>query len=114
MRLFVNRAKDAGTGLWRFDGNVVDGAVNGSASSTVQSALGSSWWDRWIVDGLVRFVGGFIKNVQLARPPDPDRIYAELCAGDDSRRFDFYWLRLVGKPLGIRMRFGMDSFVSIS
>src|SRR6185295_2158429 len=29
--LFVNRAKDLGRGLWRFDGKVVDGAVNGSA-----------------------------------------------------------------------------------
>jgi NADH-quinone oxidoreductase subunit L len=60
--LFVNRAKDLGRGLWRFDGKVVDGAVNGSALGTVQSALGSSWWDRWIVDGLVRFVGGFVKT----------------------------------------------------
>jgi NADH-quinone oxidoreductase subunit L len=60
--LFVHRAKDLGRGLWRFDGNVVDGAVNGTAFSTVKSALGSGWWDRWIVDGLVRFVGGFVKT----------------------------------------------------
>ena len=60
--LFVNRSKDAGKGLWRFDSKVVDGVVNGSALATVQSATGSSWWDRWIVDGLVRFVGGFIKT----------------------------------------------------
>jgi NADH-quinone oxidoreductase subunit L len=60
--LFVNRAKDLGTGLWKFDSTVVDGVVNGAASSTVQSALGSSWWDRWIVDGLVRFVGGFLRT----------------------------------------------------
>ena len=61
--LFVNRAKDAGTGLWKFDAKVVDGLVNGSAGGTVLSALGSGWWDRWIVDGLVRFVGGFIKTL---------------------------------------------------
>ena len=60
--LFVNRAKDAGRSLWRFDSKVVDGAVNGSAWGTVEGALGSGWWDRWIVDGLVRFVGGFIKT----------------------------------------------------
>ncbi len=52
----------SGDGLWRFDAKVVDGVVNGSASSTVKSALGSGWWDRWIVDGLVRFVGGFVKT----------------------------------------------------
>ena len=28
----------------------------------MKSALGSGWWDRWIVDGLVRFVGGFVKT----------------------------------------------------
>jgi len=61
--LFVNRAKDLGTGLWSFDGAVVDGVVNGAASGTVQSAVGSSWWDRWIVDGLVRFVGGFLRTM---------------------------------------------------
>jgi NADH-quinone oxidoreductase subunit L len=61
--LFVNRSKDAGLGLWRFDAKVVDGAVNGSAWATVKSALGSGWWDRWIVDGLVRFAGGFIKTL---------------------------------------------------
>jgi NADH-quinone oxidoreductase subunit L len=61
--LFVNRAKDAGVALWKFDGKVIDGVVNGSAWTTVESALGSSWWDRWIVDGLVKFVGGFIKTL---------------------------------------------------
>jgi NADH-quinone oxidoreductase subunit L len=61
--LFVNRAKGAGVNLWKFDAQVVDGVVNGSALGTVKSAVGSSWWDRWIVDGLVRFLGGFIKTV---------------------------------------------------
>ncbi|HEY2381351.1 MAG TPA: NADH-quinone oxidoreductase subunit L [Terriglobia bacterium] len=61
--LFVNRAKDAGKTLWRFDAKVVDGAVNGSAYTAVEGALGSSWWDRWIVDGLVRLIGGFVKTL---------------------------------------------------
>jgi len=60
--LFVNRAKDLGRGLWRFDGKIVDGLVNNTAVSTVKSALGSGWWDRYIVDGLVKFVGGFVKT----------------------------------------------------
>src|SRR5215831_13914939 len=61
--LFVNRAKDAGQDLWKFDAKVVDGAVNGSAWSAVEGAVGSSWWDRWIVDGAVRLIGGFVKTV---------------------------------------------------
>jgi NADH-quinone oxidoreductase subunit L len=59
--LWVNRAKDLGRGLWRFDNKVVDGGVNGSALGTIKSSLGSWWWDRWIVDGLVRGTGGFVK-----------------------------------------------------
>jgi NADH-quinone oxidoreductase subunit L len=60
--LFVHRAKDLGRGLWRFDSKVVDGLVNETAVGTVKSAVGSGWWDRWIVDGLVRFAGGFVKT----------------------------------------------------
>ena len=60
--LFVNRSKSFGTDLWRFDATYVDGAVNRSAWATVRSAEGSGWWDRWIVDGAVRFVGGFVKT----------------------------------------------------
>jgi NADH-quinone oxidoreductase subunit L len=60
--LWVNRAKDLGRGLWRFDSKIVDGVVNETAVTTVRSAVGSGWWDRWIVDGLVRFAGGFVKT----------------------------------------------------
>jgi NADH-quinone oxidoreductase subunit L len=60
--LWVNRAKDLGRGLWRFDSKIVDGLVNDAAVGTVQSAVGSGWWDRWIVDGVVRFAGGFVKT----------------------------------------------------
>jgi len=60
--LFVNRAKNLGNLLWKFDAKVVDGLVNGAASSTVGGAVGSGWWDKWIVDGLVKFVGGFIRT----------------------------------------------------
>lgn len=59
---FVNRAKELGASLWRFDSKVVDGLVNAAAGNTVRSAQGSSWWDRWIVDGLVRLAGGVVKT----------------------------------------------------
>jgi NADH-quinone oxidoreductase subunit L len=61
--LFVNRAKDIGKSLWRFDSKVVDGVVNGTASAAIGTSEGSSWWDRWIVDGLVRLAGGFVKTL---------------------------------------------------
>ena len=47
----------AGKGLWTFDRNVVDGAVNGSGWLTVISAWISSATDRHLVDGAVNLVG---------------------------------------------------------
>ncbi len=39
-----------------FDTNVVDGAVNATGWITRLAATISSWWDKWIIDGL--FVNG--------------------------------------------------------
>ena len=47
----------SGRGLWTFDRNVVDGAVNGSSFITVFSAWLSGLADRVIVDGAVNLVG---------------------------------------------------------
>jgi NADH-quinone oxidoreductase subunit L len=44
-------------GLWRFDGGVVDGAVNGSGWFTLASSWVSHMIDKYVVDGLVNFVG---------------------------------------------------------
>jgi NADH-quinone oxidoreductase subunit L len=44
-------------GLWTFDRNVVDGAVNGSSFITVFSAWLSGLADRVVVDGAVNLVG---------------------------------------------------------
>ena len=47
----------SGRGLWTFDRNVVDGAVNGSSFITVFSAWLSGLADRVVVDGAVNLVG---------------------------------------------------------
>src|SRR5215471_7313929 len=47
----------SGRGLWTFDRNVVDGAVNGSGWLTIVSAWFSGLADRSIVDGVVNLVG---------------------------------------------------------
>jgi NADH-quinone oxidoreductase subunit L len=52
--LFVNRAKDLGSALARFDLGVVDGAVNGSAWLTRLTASVSGFLDYWLVDFTVR------------------------------------------------------------
>jgi len=35
-----------------FDANIVDGAVNASGWLTRAIASLSSWWDKWIIDGI--------------------------------------------------------------
>jgi len=52
----------AGRGLWTFDRNVVDGAVNGTSWITVVSAWFSGLTDRTIVDGLVNLVGWIVQE----------------------------------------------------
>ena len=54
--LFVNRAKDTGRYFTAFDNNVVDGAVNGSATITRISAWISGQADIHIVDRIVNLV----------------------------------------------------------
>jgi NADH-quinone oxidoreductase subunit L len=54
-------AMGGGTALWKFDGNVIDGGVNGSAWLTRLTSSVSIWWDTWIVDGTVRLTALAVK-----------------------------------------------------
>src|ERR1035441_9776819 len=56
-----------GEGLWKFDANVIDGTVNGAGWSTRMSGTVSTWWDKWIIDGL--FVNGVAVLTRLASYP---------------------------------------------
>jgi NADH-quinone oxidoreductase subunit L len=42
----------AGDALWKFDANVIDGTVNGAGWVTRTIGTISSWWDKWIIDGV--------------------------------------------------------------
>ena len=52
----------SGRGLWAFDRNVVDGAVNGTTWLTVISAWFSGLTDKTVVDGLVNLVGWIVQE----------------------------------------------------
>jgi len=56
-----------GEGLWTFDANAIDGAVNGAGWSTRMGGTLSTWWDKWIIDGL--FVNGVAVLTRLASYP---------------------------------------------
>jgi NADH-quinone oxidoreductase subunit L len=50
----VDRTKDLGTLLGRFDANVIDGlGVDGAGWLTRFISKVSMWWDKWIIDGLL-------------------------------------------------------------
>jgi NADH-quinone oxidoreductase subunit L len=52
----VQRTKDLGTLLGRFDANVIDGVgVNGAGWLARFGSTLSMWWDKWIIDGLLNF-----------------------------------------------------------
>ena len=82
----------SGRGLWAFDRNVVDGAVNGSSWTTLFGSWLSGLTDRAIVDGAVNFVGRVIQESS-------------------------YWFRRVQTGLvqnyALLMLFGVFAFVSI-
>jgi NADH-quinone oxidoreductase subunit L len=60
--LFVNRIKDLSIALGLLDAKVIDGVgVNGAAWLARAFSSVSMWWDKWVVDGLVNFVGKFVK-----------------------------------------------------
>ena len=50
----VERTKDLGTLLGRFDANVIDGlGVDGAGWLARFGSTLSMWWDKWIIDGLL-------------------------------------------------------------
>ena len=63
-----------GEACWKFDAEVIDGTVNGAGWATRESGTVSSWWDKWIIDGLL--VNG------VAMPPGRCRTWRALCNGD--------------------------------
>jgi NADH-quinone oxidoreductase subunit L len=82
----------SGRGLWVFDRNVVDGAVNGSSWMTLFGSWMSGLTDRTLVDGAVNFVGRLLQESS-------------------------YWFRRVQTGLvqnyALLMLFGVFAFVSI-
>ena len=74
--IFTGRAKvgpvrlgamGLGDAAWKFDADVIDGAVNGAGWSTRMSGNLSVLWDKWIIDGLL--VNGVALVTRLASYP---------------------------------------------
>ena len=62
--LFVNRIKDLSVAFGLLDAKVIDGlGVDGAATVARGFSRVSMWWDKWVVDGLVNFVGKFTRSL---------------------------------------------------
>ena len=59
--LFTRRTMDLSRGVYAVDSKVVDGAVNGTAWLTRFTSLATGIFDKYVVDGLVNTVAGFIR-----------------------------------------------------
>jgi NADH:ubiquinone oxidoreductase subunit 5 (subunit L)/multisubunit Na+/H+ antiporter MnhA subunit len=59
--LFTRRTMDLSRGVYSVDSKVVDGAVNGTAWLTRFTSLVTGGFDKYVVDGLVNTVAGFIR-----------------------------------------------------
>ena len=61
--LFTRRTMDASRAVYTVDSEVVDGAVNGSAWLTRKASLLTGASDKYVVDGLVNTIAGFITRL---------------------------------------------------
>jgi len=72
--LILNPILKLASFMWKFDANVIDGMVNGTAWLTILISDLKQWFDTWIVDGavngsgwVVRQLGGILKYLQTGR-----------------------------------------------
>ncbi|MCA1558291.1 MAG: hypothetical protein LC731_07115, partial [Acidobacteria bacterium] len=59
--LFTRRTMDLSRGVYKVDSEVVDGAVNGTAWLTRFTSIVTGLFDKYVIDGLVNTVAGFIR-----------------------------------------------------
>jgi NADH-quinone oxidoreductase subunit L len=59
--LFTRRTMDLSRGVYAVDSEVVDGAVNGTARLTRFISVVTGLFDKYVVDGLVNTIAGFIR-----------------------------------------------------
>ena len=61
--VFTRRTMDAARGVFEVDSEIIDGAVNGAASLTRSASRLTGNADKYVVDGLVNTIAGFISRL---------------------------------------------------
>jgi NADH:ubiquinone oxidoreductase subunit 5 (subunit L)/multisubunit Na+/H+ antiporter MnhA subunit len=102
-KLFTRRTMDAARGVYAVDSRVLDGAVNGSAWLTRALSRITGAFDRYIVDGLVNGVAGFIGKVM-------SRV---LRAGQTGLTANYALVMVLGLVVAVALFFGQDLLSAI-
>jgi NADH-quinone oxidoreductase subunit L len=61
--VFTRRTMDAAGGVYEVDTDIIDGAVNGAAKLTRGASIVTGNTDKYVVDGLVNTIAGFISRL---------------------------------------------------
>lgn len=62
--LFVSRVKDLSNSLEFFDDKIIGGiAINGAGRLAAFVSRFSSWWDKWVIDGVLRLAAGLMQRL---------------------------------------------------
>ncbi|HEX8843022.1 MAG TPA: NADH-quinone oxidoreductase subunit L [Pyrinomonadaceae bacterium] len=102
-KLFTRRTMDAARGVYAIDSRGIDGAVNGSAWLTRLASKITGGFDRYVVDGLVNGVAGFIGKLmsRLIR------------AAQTGLTANYALVMVLGLVLAIALFFGKDILAAV-
>ncbi|UCG60464.1 MAG: NADH-quinone oxidoreductase subunit L [Candidatus Zixiibacteriota bacterium] len=61
-KILIDPVMSIASFMWKFDANVIDGAVNGTGWLTIKWSDIKEWFDTWIVDGAVNGTGWIVRQ----------------------------------------------------
>jgi NADH-quinone oxidoreductase subunit L len=96
--LFTRRTMDAARAVYAVDSKVLDGAVNGSAWLTRMASLLTGGFDKYVVDGIVNFIAGFIRSLMSPL----------LRAAQTGLAANYALVMIIGLIIAIAILFGQD------
>jgi NADH:ubiquinone oxidoreductase subunit 5 (subunit L)/multisubunit Na+/H+ antiporter MnhA subunit len=101
--LFTRRTMDLSRATYKVDSEVVDGAVNGTARLTRFASIVTGLFDKYVVDGLVNTIAGFIKIL----------INPVLRAAQTGFAANYALVMVVGLVIAIAIFFGGDILTAV-
>ena len=102
--LFTRRTMDAARGVYEVDSEIIDGAVNGTAALTRGASRLTGNADKYIVDGLVNTIAGFISRLMSPL----------IRAAQTGLTANYALVMVLGLVIAVALFFGKDIWTAIS